>query len=786
MTPAELALESSLPDVRVHGPIQLQDEDAIWPDVAARGHQAWAAWTQASPDGERIRLASIADGGIRAVHDLSEVRPIACQVSLGVAPQGHVQAVWVEADGGAWRLMGAQLREDGRVKPTEFWSSKTPLGAPRLVVDAEGTSWVALEAREATMTRVITLRRSADGAVSVHEIPSTGPLQRPAITLHDGGVWVAYDGYGIDAYRSDGYSSDGHGVRVARVDIPSDPIVVAADGYQNLQPSIVSDGEGLWIAWASNRDDQIRDPWWLTKWFRVARLNAHGVLVPIAAPLGRDLHREDSFQGFELPSIAHDQNDRVWVFGQAAHVLYAQRLDANGWSPLADLSERHWGSWKPQARAVGDGPLHLVTMGLGGAEYRQIEAQSPLGAPDRERIALRAPEPPRQPRPTHRERGERPLIAAPEGGPYAVYFGDLHAHTVFGDATSQPDEIYRRYRDGYGYDFACLTEHDYLDGLQLAPSELATLWTVADQMTVDGRFVAFRGYEWTAPAIAEHAGEGGAVGEGHRHVIYPGAGEPIVRYGDGATSGRALLDGLVGAEAVVIAHHTGWSGTDWDAFDERLQPVVEVCSAHGRFEYAGNQPIGHRRDHVWPDRFVLNALERGYKLGFVGGSDSHGLRWHGTELDGRSGTVPAGTRVGWKEDAYRTGMTAIIATGLSRAELYAALQARRCYATSGVPIVLDVRLDAVLMGGETIVTRPPELHVRVRGTAPLRAIEVVRSGHVWSALRFDHGASAEQASFTLRDASATPGESHYYYVRVAQDDGNMAWSSPIWARFASG
>ena len=288
------------------------------------------------------------------------------------------------------------------------------------------------------------------------------------------------------------------------------------------------------------------------------------------------------------------------------------------------------------------------------------------------------------------------------------------------------------------------------------------------------------------PAIAEHAGEGGAVGEGHRHVIYPGAGEPIVRYGDGATSGRALLDGLADAEAVVIAHHTGWSGTDWDAFDERLQPVVEVCSAHGRFEYAGNQPIGHRRDHVWPDRFVLNALARGHKLGFVGGSDSHGLLWHGTELDGRSGTVPAGTRVGWKEDAYRTGMTAIIANGLTRVELYEALRARRCYATSGVPISLDVRLDTVLMGGETIVTRPPELRVRVGGTAPLRAIEVVRSGHVWSALRWDRGASVEQASFVLRDTSATPGESHYYYVRIVQEDGNMAWSSPIWARFASG
>ena len=33
--------------------------------------------------------------------------------------------------------------------------------------------------------------------------------------------------------------------------------------------------------------------------------------------------------------------------------------------------------------------------------------------------------------------------------------------------------------------------------------------------------------------------------------------------------------------------------------------------------------------------------------------------------------------------------------------------------------------------------------------------------------------------FTFLESDLEPGE-HYYYVRVEQDDRNVAWASPIW------
>jgi hypothetical protein len=311
------------------------------------------------------------------------------------------------------------------------------------------------------------------------------------------------------------------------------------------------------------------------------------------------------------------------------------------------------------------------------------------------------------------------------------------------------------------------------------------MWSVASRFTQEGKFVAFHGYEWTSPAISEHAEGGQSVGEGHKHIIYPDDKGPLVSYGDASTNTGAKLQArLHGVDVLVIPHHTGWSGTNWDAHDPELQRLVEICSAHGRFEYAGNLPIGHRRDHVHPNKFVLSALARGYRLGFVGGSDSHGLQWHGTELADRAGRVPSGTRVGWKQDAYRGGMTAIFAPSLTREALYEGLKNRRCYATSGVPIVLDVRINGALMGSEVELTGPPHITCDVEGTAALRAIELVRSGQVFAAWRADSSYTGRNLQFSISDDMVTPDEEHYYFIRVIQEDGNMAWSSPIWTHFS--
>ena len=40
----------------------------------------------------------------------------------------------------------------------------------------------------------------------------------------------------------------------------------------------------------------------------------------------------------------------------------------------------------------------------------------------------------------------------------------------------------------------------------------------------------------------------------------------------------------------------------------------------------------------------------------------------------------------------------------------------------------------------------------------------------------------QDAEFEYRDNDVGPGE-HWYYVRVEQQNGELAWSSPIWVRY---
>jgi hypothetical protein len=73
----------------------------------------------------------------------------------------------------------------------------------------------------------------------------------------------------------------------------------------------------------------------------------------------------------------------------------------------------------------------------------------------------------------------------------------------------------------------------------------------------------------------------------------------------------------------------------------------------------------------------------------------------------------------------------------------------------------------------------PVLKVKVQGTGPIARIEVIKNNTFVHTDR-PQGASA---AFEYRDSDIKPGES-YYYVRVEQAAGQLAWSSPIWVNYS--
>jgi hypothetical protein len=120
-----------------------------------------------------------------------------------------------------------------------------------------------------------------------------------------------------------------------------------------------------------------------------------------------------------------------------------------------------------------------------------------------------------------------------------------------------------------------------------------------------------------------------------------------------------------------------------------------------------------------------------------------------------------------------------------------ALWARRCFATNGEHIVLDVRMNGSPMGTEVTASGVVTVHCTVESPRVIQQIDLFRDGEPVAG----HEPSDVQASVVLED-HPEPGE-HVYYVRVRVRAmpraplpgqrgnlqgarGDYAWSSPIW------
>jgi hypothetical protein len=127
-------------------------------------------------------------------------------------------------------------------------------------------------------------------------------------------------------------------------------------------------------------------------------------------------------------------------------------------------------------------------------------------------------------------------------------------------------------------------------------------------------------------------------------------------------------------------------------------------------------------------------------------------------------------------DRTLCGLTAIFAEELTRENVFDALRTRRCYATTGARILLDFHVNECAMGQIGRATDRVEIRVKVAGTAPIRSIAIVRNNvdiHRSEEPRMDM-----DQELIWRDHSPEPGS--WYYARVTQSDGHMAWASPVW------
>jgi len=347
----------------------------------------------------------------------------------------------------------------------------------------------------------------------------------------------------------------------------------------------------------------------------------------------------------------------------------------------------------------------------------------------------------------HLEARSNPVVVTDKPPEYRVYWGDIHGHTQNSDGLAESAEVYFRFgRDVSGLDVCAVTEH-------LTDSFGRTRKAVK-AFNEPGRFVTILAFEWG----------GRTPDSGDKNVYYRSDDDKRMR--GWPTSPTEFFDKLhetygdnSDRRIIVGPHHFTFNrrkgGLPFDTWDPRYERFVEIYSCHGMSEFPGNPRPLVDAD---PKRFMVHGLARGLRFGIIASSDTH---------DSRPGRARWGKRV-------PGGLVAFLAKDLTRESIWDAFWNRRVYATTTPRIYIDFRIDGHVMGREFVTDGAPKIEYTVHGCDDAFEVFLIKDNEALRRTRTTDG--TVRVNFVDKPVE----KDSFYYLRVVQDDGEWAWSSPIW------
>jgi DNA/RNA endonuclease YhcR with UshA esterase domain len=330
----------------------------------------------------------------------------------------------------------------------------------------------------------------------------------------------------------------------------------------------------------------------------------------------------------------------------------------------------------------------------------------------------------------------------------SAFHGDLHNHTSYSDGSLTAAQAYATGRAN-GFDFMAVTDHSYA----VDDNEWAQMLQAATDATIPGVFVALRGVEYTQGA------------EGHinvinsvRHPCRSNTGFSYCDYTPNLEKG-VTVDGfynwlaLTGTQALdsggTIAqfNHPGWINfNDWTYHPE--------VSASMKLEEVGN---GSGVSYAFSEDEYIRSLDYGWKVGATNNADTHSPYW-GSNTPHRTGVwMPA----------------------LTKADLMAALQARRTFATEDQNYELSFKGNGVWLGSE--IPNTGSIAFEVTGFDPdgegAALVQLISFGG-----QVVTQTTTASSNFTWNPIVPVAPGAHYFYVKVTQPDDDRIVTSPIWTK----
>ena len=351
------------------------------------------------------------------------------------------------------------------------------------------------------------------------------------------------------------------------------------------------------------------------------------------------------------------------------------------------------------------------------------------------------------------------------------YFGQLHSHTQYSDGAGSLESALAYIKalpDNANVDFVAFTDHsNYFDksgaanpegalyDMSLASAASQNLWNeykhavAAFNKENAGSMVAIAGFEMTwsgGPGHINTFNTPGIVSRNNTTLNNKTKDAGLQAY-------YKLLSQTEGVDSISQFNHPGTTFGNfidfgyWDAVVDTRMYMVEVGNGEGQIGAGGYYPSY--------EQYIM-ALDKGWHVAPTNNQDNHKGRW-GNANDARD---------------------VILTDDFSESGIYAALRARRMYATEDKNLDLDYTVNGNMMG--SIIDVPEKLNFEISFNDPDRTdsiakVElVVNSGKV--AYTWDSAADLAKGSVSVELAP----EYTYYFVRVTEGDGDLAVTAPVW------
>lgn len=339
-----------------------------------------------------------------------------------------------------------------------------------------------------------------------------------------------------------------------------------------------------------------------------------------------------------------------------------------------------------------------------------------------------------------------------ENEKYNIYFGQLHAHTSYSDGAGTCEEAFQYATNVENLDFLAVTDHsnslDNADSASINDGSMSEEWKEGHELalkyTTDD-FVGIYGYEMTWSNGLGHMNTYNTDGfQSRTQSAYSTYSTALQNY-------YATLQ--TAPDSISQFNHPGTTFGDFSDFayysdaNDALITTIEVGNGEGAIGSSGYFPSYE---------YYTRALDKGWHVAPTNNQDNHKGKW----------------------GSANTARSVVLADSLTQENIYDAMRNYRVYATEDNDLCIYYTLDSYIMGtsldkdmvGDTVAI---QVDLADPTDSQIGKVEVIVNG----------GLSIASEKVTTAEATVNfnvPSSYSYYYIKVTEQDGDIAVTAPVW------